>query len=72
MEIYSIEINGKRFKQFNKFEVAYEKVNLMCLNFPDSKIEIMLEQFCEYGHSDTGCKTYLLFEFNNGKTNKYI
>ena len=72
MEIYSIEINGKRFKQFKKFEDAYEKVKMMVLDSPNSNIEIILEEFCDFGYLDTGCKTYLLFRFNNGITNKYI
>ena len=72
MEIYSIEINGKKIKQFKKFEDAYEKVVLMCVDSPSSKIEIILEEFCDYGHVETGCKTYVLFEFDCGKINKYI
>lgn len=72
MEIYSIEINGKRFKQFKKFEEAYDKVITMCSDSPDSKIEIILEEFCDYGHFDTCCKTYTLFKFDCGKINKYI
>jgi hypothetical protein len=66
MEIYYIEINGNRFKNFKKYEDAYDKVIRMILDSPNSKIKIILEEFCDFGHCDTGCKSYILFEFNNG------
>jgi hypothetical protein len=65
MEIYFIEINGNRFRNFKKYEEAYELVIRMILDSPNSKIKIILEEFCDFGHSDSGCKTYVLFEFNN-------
>lgn len=64
MEIYYIEINGKRFKQFKQYNDAFDIVKIMVLESPNLKIKIILEEFCDFGYLDTCCKTYTLFESN--------
>lgn len=72
MEIYSINIDDKKFKQYKTFEDSLVDMNLQINNNPNSKIEIILEDFCDNGYFDTGCKTYLLCEYKNNKMKKYF
>lgn len=38
----------------------------------NSNIEMILEEFCEYGHLDTCCKMYILHEYKNSLLKKYL
>lgn len=72
MEIYSINVDKKKYKQYKTYEKAFEDMNCLINSKPDSNIEIILEDFCEYGHLDTCCKIYLLCEFKNSILKKYL
>lgn len=71
MNIYFINLNDKKFNQYKTYEEAYEIALKIISESPNSKIEIMLEEYCEFGHSDSCCKLYELFNYKNGKINKY-
>lgn len=74
MEIYLINIDNKKYKQYKTYEKALEDMNMLIKSNqnPDSNIEIILEEFCDYGHSDTYCKIYVLCEFKNLVFKKYF
>ena len=72
MEIYSINIDKKKYKQYKTYEEAIEDMNLLMVSYPNSNIEMIIEEFCEYGHLDTCCKIYLLCEFKNSLLKKYL
>ena len=72
MEIYSIHINKKKFKHYKSYEDAYKIIDEIILENPILLIEIILEQYCEFGYADTSCKFYLLYKYDNGNINKYI
>lgn len=64
MEIYSINIDGKKFKQYKTYNDALLDFELQIKINPDSNIKIILEDFCDYGNLDTCCKIYILCEYN--------
>lgn len=72
MEIYSINIDKKKYKQYRTYEEAIEDMNLLVKLNSNSNIEIILEEFCEYGYLDTCCKTYILREYKNSLLKKYF
>lgn len=72
MEIYSINIDEKKFKQYKTFEDALIDFDLQIKINPNSNIEIILEDFCDYGNLDTCCKIYVLREYKNNKLKKYL
>ena len=45
---------------------------LLMVSNSKSNIEIILEEFCEYGHLDTCCKIYLLCKYENSLLKKYL
>ena len=72
MHIYILYLNKKKYKQYKNFELAYEKAEEIIKEFPEDNLEIILEDYCDYGYSDTSCKFYLLLNYVNRKINKYI
>jgi len=72
MEIYYINIDTKKYKQYKTYELAFVDMEKLILSNPDSNIEIILEDFCEFGHSDSCCKIYLLCEYKNLTIKKYL
>ena len=74
MEIYIININKKKFSQYKTYNEALDSMDSIIKSNPNftSNIEIILEEFCEYGHSDTCCKIYLLCEYKNLVFTKYL
>ncbi len=72
MNIYLIHLEGKKYKQYKTFEDAESTVNKFIDENPKILIEIFIEEYCEFGHAETSCKTYLLLKYDNGKLNKYI
>lgn len=66
MNIYLINLNNIKYKQYKTYEDAYEDAKKLVNKFSDSKIEIKLEEYCEYGHSDSCCKLLDLFSYDNG------
>lgn len=71
MEIYLIKIDGKKFKQYKTYKDALMDIELQIKINPNSNIEIILEDFCDYGNIDTCCKIYLLCEYKNNIFFKY-
>lgn len=72
MEIYSINIDGIKFKQYKTYEDAFIDTELQIKINPNSNIEIILEDLCDYGNLDTCCKIYLLCEYKNNILKKYM
>lgn len=72
MEIYSINIDGKKYKQYKNYEDAESDMNKLIELNKNSHIEIILEDFCDYGHFDYCCKIYLLCEYKNLLIKKYL
>lgn len=73
MKIFFINLNDKKYKQYKTFENALEDLNKLIVESPDSTIKIILEEYCEFGHSDSCCKFYdiVLYEDEQIKFNKY-
>lgn len=72
MEIYSLNINKKKFKQYKTYEDALVDMDFQILDNPNSNIELYLEDFCDYDNYDTCCKIYLLCEYKDMKIKKYL
>lgn len=72
MEIYSINIDGKKYKQYKTYDDALLDIELQIKINPNSNMEIILEDFCDYGNLDTCCKIYILYEYKNNKFKKYL
>ena len=72
MNIYFIELDNKKYKQYKTYEEAYSDFEKLILKPQNTIIKIKLEEFCEYGHSDSCCKMYNLCKYENGIINKYI
>ena len=72
MEIYSINIDGKKFKQYKTYYDALIDIEMQIKINSDSNIELILEDFCDYGNFDTCCKIYLLCEYKNKIFFKYF
>ncbi len=72
MDLYIIYMDKKKHSQYKNYESAYKIVEEIIDIQPNSIININLEQYCEYGHSDISCKHYLLYTYDNGKINKYF
>jgi len=70
MDIYSIHINGIKYKQFKNYEDAYKIIESIIIDSPKFLIEIILEQYCEFGYSDTSCKFFSLYKYDNGNIAK--
>ena len=65
MEIYLIEIDSIKFKQYKTYENALTDFESQIKINPNSNIKIILEDFCDYDNLDTCCKVYILCEYNN-------
>ncbi len=72
MEIYIINKDMKKYKQYKTYEEALVDIEKLIKIDPKSNLEIILEEYCEYGNLDTCCKIYLLFEYKNLTTKKYL
>ena len=72
MNIYFINLDNKKYKQYKTYEKSYEDFEKLINQMPNSIIKICLEEYCEFGHSDSCCKIYNLCEYENGIINKYI
>ena len=72
MEIYSINVNNKKYKQYKTYDEALVDIELLIKINTNSDIEIILEEFCEYGYMETCCKIYLLYEYKNLIVKKYL
>ena len=72
MNIYIVKINSIKYKQFKTFEDAHKKVLSIIKNAPLSNIDILLEEYCEYGYSDSCCKLSKIYTYELGKENIYI
>jgi hypothetical protein len=72
MEIYCLHINSKKYKQYKTYEEALLDTEKIIKNDPNLNLEIILEEYCEYGYLDTCCKTYLLYEYKNLIVKKYL
>ena len=70
MNIFSAFINGVKLKQFKTFKDAVDSIQEYKIN--NNKIEIILEEFNDYGHSDSKCNFYLLYLYENNKIEKNI
>jgi hypothetical protein len=65
MKIYFINFNEKKYKQYKTYEEALNELNKLIIEYPDSKVKIVLEEYCEFGYSDSCCKFYDLFLYEN-------
>jgi hypothetical protein len=65
MNIYFITVNKKKYAQYKTYEKSYEEFEKLILENPNSLIEIGLEEYCEFGHLDSCCKTYNLCKYEN-------
>lgn len=72
MEIYSLNIGGKKFSQYKTFEDAYLQLELFVKSNPEFVMEIIVEEFCDCGYFETSCKNYILCEYKNNLLKKYI
>ena len=72
MNIYLIKLDNKIYKRYKTYEDSYNDFEKILSELPDSKIEIELEEYCEFGHSESSCKVYSLCKYENGLINKYI
>ena len=72
MNIYFIILDNKKYKQYKTYEKSYEDFDKLINEMPDSIIQICLEEYCEFSHSDSCCKIYDLCKYENGIINKYI
>lgn len=72
MNIYLINLDNKKHKQYKTYEEALIDFEKLISQFTNSQIEIILEEFCEFGHSDSCCKLYKLVNYDNGNINKYL
>lgn len=72
MELYLIYIDDKKHSQCKNYEISIERVEKLIEENPSSCIKILLEEFCEFGHSDTCSKLHLLYEYKNNVVKKYI
>lgn len=70
MNIFSAYINDVKLKQFKTFTDAVNSIQEYKIK--NNKIEIILEEFNDYGHSDTKCNFYTLYLYENNKIEKYI
>ena len=73
MKIYFIYFNNKKYKQYKTYKEALDELNKLIKESPKSTVKIMLEEYSEFGHSETCCKLYDLFLYEDGeiKFNKY-
>lgn len=73
MKIYLINFDGKKYKQYKTYEQSLEDLNKLILEYPNSNVKIILEEYDEFGHSDSCCKFYdlCLYEDRQIKFNKY-
>lgn len=65
MEIYLININKCKYKQYKTYDESLIQMNKLILTNPNIDIEIILEEYCDDNYSDSGCKTQLLCEYKN-------
>lgn len=63
MKIYSINIDGKKYKQYKTYTEAHIDMNSLIKLNAQSTIKIFLEDFCDYGYSDACCKMCVLCEY---------
>lgn len=66
MNIYFINLDNKKYKQYKTYENAFIDVKKMISQFPTSTIEIILEEYCEFGHYESCCKLFILYKYENG------
>jgi hypothetical protein len=73
MELYTININGKKYKQYKTFEEALDNMKKIIESEPNSNIKIYSEEFCEYEcGSDTSCKIHIVCDYENSTIKKYL
>lgn len=72
MDFYLILVDNKKQSKHKSLEDSLKQFEILTNEFPQSSIQIMLEQFCEFGYSDTCAKIYLVYDYKNGIINKYI
>jgi len=72
MEIYSININKKKTFQYKTYDEAFIEMEKIIKTNQNYTIEIILEEFGEYGCLDTCCNIYLLCEYKNLTLKKYL
>lgn len=66
MQIYFINLDGNKHCQYKTYSEAHLEAKKLIEQFSNSKIEIKVEEYCEYGHCDNCCKIYELFVYDNG------
>ena len=66
MKIYFIKLNNIKYKQYKSYEKSYEDFEKIIINFPNSIVEIGLEEYCEFGHLESCCNIYNLCKYENG------
>ena len=71
MKIYSINIDGKKHKQYKTYTDAHVDMDILIKLNTNSTIKIFLEEFCDYGYMDTCCKMCLLCEYKNSIYKKF-
>ena len=72
MEIYLIDIDGKKYSQYKTYENAKKDLEILYCKYPNSNIKILVEEYCDNGAQDFCCKIYTLCEYKNLKVNEYI
>jgi hypothetical protein len=72
MEIYSINIDGTKYKQYKTYTDALVDMDMLIKTNTNSTIKIFLEEFCDYGHLETCCKLDMLCEYKNLILKKFI
>ena len=58
MNIFTAYINDIKFKQFKTLKDAINDIEIYK---KDNKIEIILEEYNEFGHSDSKCNFFIIF-----------
>ena len=73
MDIFILEINNKKYKQYKTMKDALHIVNKLKIHSPNSKIAIFVESYEDYNsYTDTKSHYYLLYLYNNNKIEKFI
>jgi hypothetical protein len=72
MNIFTLFINDVKHKQYKTMDDALKYCEEIIKNSSSKKLKIILEEFCEFGYSDSCCKIYELYEYSDNKVKKLI
>ena len=72
MKLFLLFIDDNKYKQYSTMKDALKNAEIFIAKFPELKINIYVDEFDDFGHSDACCKRHLLYCYINNKIEKFI